>query len=120
MSDVITILGNLRVLSCDPNGQHISTEADVNSLIGTAFGERADLVALPAVRLAQTFFDLQTGFAGLLVQKFVNYQLRLAVLGDISSACERSRALKDFVYESNLGSSCWFLGDLEDLGRKSV
>lgn len=120
MSGVIKILGNLRVLSFDSNGPQISTEADINGLIGTAFGERADLVALPAARLTQNFFDLRTGFAGVLVQKFANYQLRLAVLGDISSACARSRALKDFVYESNQGSSCWFLGDLEDLGRKLV
>ncbi|RRD21101.1 DUF4180 domain-containing protein [Brucellaceae bacterium VT-16-1752] len=118
MSDVITNLGNLRVLSCDVNGPRISTEADINGLIGTAFGERADLVALPAARLTQNFFDLRTGFAGLLVQKFVNYQLRLAVLGDILSACARSRALRDLVYESNKGASCWFLDALEDLSQK--
>lgn len=118
MSDVITILGNLRVLSFDENGPHISTEADINGLIGIAFGERADLVALPAARLTQNFFDLQTGFAGLLVQKFANYRLRLAILGDVSGPCARSGALRDFVYESNKGSTCWFLDDWEDLSHK--
>ncbi|MFC0499972.1 DUF4180 domain-containing protein [Asaia krungthepensis] len=112
------MLGNIRVLSCDVNGPRISTEADVNSLVGAAFSGRAGLVALPAARLGQNFFDLQTGFAGLLVQKFVNYQLRLAVLGDISAACARSRALRDFVYESNKGASCLFLNALEDLSQK--
>jgi len=118
VSDDIVILRNLRVLSCDGNGAQISTEADINGLVGAAIGERADLVALPAARLDLNFFDLRTGFAGLLVQKFVNYQTRLAVIGNIADACARSRALKDFVYESNKGSSCWFLNDLEDLSRR--
>ncbi|WP_369310978.1 DUF4180 domain-containing protein [Providencia rettgeri] len=118
MSDLITTLGSLRVLSCDENGPQISTEADINRIIGTAFGERVDLVALPDTRLTEDFFDLKTGFAGLLVQKFVNYQLRLAILGDISGACARSKALNDFVYESNRGSVCWFLKDREELDHK--
>lgn len=118
MSDVMTILGNLRVLSCDSSGSQITTEADINDLIGAAFSKGADFVALPASRLTQDFFDLKTGFAGLLVQKFVNYRLRLAILGDVSGPCARSGSLRDFVYESNKGSSCWFLDDLEDLSHR--
>ena len=119
MTDDIIIFGDLRVLSCAVNGMQISTETDINGLIGAAIGERADLVALPAARLSQDFFDLKTGFAGLLIQKFVNYQIRLAIIGDITDPCARSRALKDFVYESNKGSTCWFLTDIDDLNRKS-
>lgn len=118
MTDDIIYLGDLRVLSCDVNGVQISTETDINGLIGAAIGERADLVALPAARLNQDLFDLKSGFAGLLVQKFVNYQIRLAIIGDIADACARSRSLKDFVYESNKGSTCWFLTDIEDLNQK--
>lgn len=118
MSDVITMLGSLCILSCDKNGPKISTEEDINDIIGIAFGERADWIVLPDARLTENFFDLKTGFAGLLIQKIVNYQLRLAILGDISGVCERSKAFNDFVYESNRGSVCWFLKDLEELNHR--
>ena len=118
MNDDITMLGNVRVFSCRASGRQISTEADINDLIGTALGERADLVALPVERLTQGFLELRTGFAGLLVQKFANYRLRLAIIGDMEGACARSKALKDFVYEANRGAACWFLRELSDLNTR--
>ena len=45
------------------------------------------------------FFDLKTGFAGSVLQKFSNYNVQLAVVGDFSKF--ESRSLKDFIYECN-------------------
>ena len=78
-------------------------------LVAQALGEQADLICLPASRLADGFFDLRTGVAGEYAQKFVNYRLRVAVVGDISDHLERSEALRAFVTESNRGRQLWFL-----------
>jgi len=78
-------------------------------LVAHALGEQADLICLPASRLADGFFDLRTGVAGEYAQKFVNYRLRVAVVGDISDHLERSEALRAFVAESNRGRQLWFL-----------
>jgi Domain of unknown function (DUF4180) len=42
--------------------------------------------------------------AGEFAQKFVNYRLRLAIVGDISQHLAGSEALCDFVAETNRGN----------------
>ena len=59
--------------------------SDALDLIGAAF-LGAEVVAVPASRLDDDFFSLGTRFAGEIMQKFVNYRLRLVVVGDISRA----------------------------------
>ncbi len=45
------------------------------------------------------FFDLKTGIAGEILQKFSTYNVRLAIVGDFSKYT--SKSLKDFIFESN-------------------
>jgi len=59
--------------------------------------------------LPECFFDLRTGFAGELLQKFSNYRMQIAIIGDFG--VYRSKALHDFVRESNRGN-CVFLNQL--------
>jgi hypothetical protein len=79
MDDVVERRG-VRVLVCAQDGPAIAGPQDAVDLIGAAFG-RAEVVAIPAARLGERFFDLRTGVAGEIMQKFVNYRLRLAVVG---------------------------------------
>lgn len=111
MTDEVIERCGVPVLVCGADGPPI---ADALDLIGAAFS-RADVVAVPAGRLDQRFFQLRTGLAGEIMQKFVNYRLRLAVVGDISAYVEASTALRDLVVESNRGNHVWFVRDLDDL-----
>lgn len=88
---------------------------DVNDVIGQAWGTDARWVAIPADQLPDDFFTLRTGVAGEILQKFVNYRLGLAVIGDISRYTAASSALRDLVLESNQGTQAWFLPTLADL-----
>ena len=105
------------VLVCDPDGPPIATERDALDLIGAAF-LGATVVAVPAGRLDPAFFTLGTRFAGEVMQKFVNYRLRLAVVGDISAHLERSGALRALVAESNRHDQVWFVPDLDALEER--
>ena len=58
---------------------------------------------MPVARIAPAFFALATGVAGAVVQKFVNYRLRLVVVGDVTEHVAASTALRDFVREANRG-----------------
>ena len=80
-------------------------------------GVGAQAVAVPANRLDERFFTLGTRFAGEVMQKFVNYHKRLAVVGDISAHVARSTALRDLVVESNRGRHIWFVADLDELDK---
>ena len=56
-----------------------------------------------------------SGLAGEFVQKIVNYQLQLVIVGDISAQVAASDALRDFVREANRGQTIFFVSHLEDL-----
>lgn len=49
------------------------------------------------------------------MQKFANYRVGLAVVGDVSAHVEASEALRDFVRESNRGQQVWFVADDAEL-----
>ena len=102
------------VLVVGADGPVISGTQDALDVIGSAFS-RADVVAIPVSRLAEQFFQLRTGLAGEIMQKFTNYRIRLAVVGDISAQVAASSALRDLVFESNRGSQIWFVPTIEDL-----
>ncbi len=94
-----------------PDDGPLLTDADANDLIGSAWGAQADVVAVPVARLDPAFFELASGVAGELTQKFVNYHLVLAVVGDVRAHEERSSAFAAWVVESNRGRHVWFVVD---------
>ncbi|CAI8898785.1 MULTISPECIES: DUF4180 domain-containing protein [unclassified Brevibacillus] len=55
----------------------------------------------------ESFFDLKTRLAGEILQKFINYRVKVAIVGDFS--VYTSKSLKDFIYESNNGKDIFFL-----------
>ena len=64
------------------------------------------LIAIPKDAFAEKFFVLSSGLAGEILQKFVNYQFKVAIYGDFSKYT--SKPLKDFIYESNNGNAVFF------------
>ena len=71
-------------------------------------------VVLPIGALAGDFWVLSTRLAGEVLQKFVNYHMRLAVVGDFTGLAAESRSLHDFLYESNQGSHILFAASEEE------
>jgi hypothetical protein len=52
------------------------------------------------------------------VQKFVNYRLPLAIVGDITVRAAAGSAFESFVRESNRGRQLWFTPTLADFEAK--
>jgi hypothetical protein len=73
-------------------------------------GQRAAIIKKE--NLPPGFYDLKTGFAGELLQKISNYSKRLAITGDFSQI--KSKALRDFIYESNNWKQVIFVNTVED------
>lgn len=111
----------MKTFTCTEEGPVLRDDRDAVDVIAQALAEDAELVVLPVARLDERFFDLSTGIAGQILQKFVSYQRRLAIVGDISRHLERSDALRALVRESNRGRHAWFVADLAELdGRLRV
>ncbi len=62
--------------------------------------------------ITEDFFQLSTRLAGEILQKFINYQVKIAIIGDFSGYT--SKALKDFIYESNCGKDVFFVATREE------
>ena len=59
--------------------------------------------------MCEDFFDLSSGLAGGILQKFSNYRVRLFVVGDFYGF--GSRSLNEFILESNKGRLVNFVAD---------
>lgn len=87
----------------------VSTPQDAMDLIATARYETGcEALILPKETLSADFFRLSTGLAGEVLQKFVNYGMRVAIVGDFSQYT--SKPLQDFIRESNQGKTVFFVG----------
>lgn len=73
-------------------------------------------IALNKEAFADSFFVLSTRLAGEILQKFVNYGVRLAIYGDFSNYA--SKPLNDFMFECNKGTDIFFQPDASLAAQK--
>lgn len=118
MSDEALTLGGVTVYACDPDGPKLDGERAATDIIGDSYACRPAVVAIPVIRLAPEFLTLSNRIAGEVIQKFVNYGVAIAFVGDISGPVASSNALRDFVRESNRGRHVWFVADMAELEAK--
>ncbi len=64
-------------------------------------------IVINKAAITEDFFVLSTRLAGEILQKFINYQFKLAIVGDFSGYT--SKPLKDFIFESNNGRDIFFV-----------
>lgn len=62
--------------------------------------------------LTEEFFELRTKLAGEILQKYVNYNVKLAIVGKFDGY--DSKSLRDFIYECNKGKQVFFLEDKQE------
>ncbi len=89
-----------------------NTVQDALNCMAAAAYEGCTGVIVPKECLPEAFFQLKTGFAGEVLQKFTNYHMKIAVAGDFSGYA--SRSLRDFIYESNKGRQVFFKATAEE------
>lgn len=100
------------VARVDGDGILIASAQDMLDLIATvSFQHRCRRLILSKENFDASFFGLRSGLAGEVLQKVVNYGAILAIVGDFSGYT--SKALRDFIYESNKGGHVYFLPDVE-------
>ncbi len=73
-------------------------------------------IAIYKEAVAEDFFILSSRLAGDILQKFVNYDVKLAIIGDFSEYT--SKSLKDFIYESNKGKDVFFVSSEDEALKK--
>ena len=90
----------------------ITNPEDGLQLVVDLYYQDFDRMILHEQTITPDFFDLKTGLAGEILQKFSNYRVRLAIIGDFSAYT--SKSIKDFIFESNQRRQINFVGTLDE------
>jgi hypothetical protein len=104
-----------------------NVEITADEIIISKVQDALDLVVKPELSGARNivlhqknidpiFFDLSSKLAGEILQKFVNYQIRLAIVGDFKNIT--SKSLHDFTVECNRGNDFFFVESLDEALEK--
>lgn len=76
---------------------------------------QAEYFILHEHNFEKDFFDLKNGKLGEILQKFTNYRIKLAIIGDFKKYT--SKSLKDFIYESNKMGEYLFVESMDEVKR---
>jgi hypothetical protein len=85
---------------------------EANDVFEVLFINNCSSIILKKENITEKFFDLSTGIAGEILQKFSNYRKRLAIIGDYENI--KSKSLNDFIYESNKTKQILFVKTKEE------
>jgi len=104
--------GGLIIAEILPGTDLISNPDDILDLMAEARYNGSSTMIIQDRSLHPGFFDLKTRVAGEILQKFSNYRMRLAVVGDFSAF--KSNSLQDFIRESNRMGTIFFVGTIDE------
>lgn len=90
----------------------IQNAEDALDLMGNVYYQGFDKMIIHQKNITPDFFDLKNKMAGEILQKFSNYRVSLAIIGDFSQF--ESKSLNDFIYESNKGKHVNFVASLDE------
>lgn len=110
-------IGGFRFAVLSAAGRQLESEQAALDAMGEAYGVDFDFLAIPKARLTADFLNLRTGLLGAVTQKFSNYRVRAAFIGDFAADIAGSNALRDFIRETNTGGSLLFAIDLDEAAR---
>lgn len=103
---------NLKIAEIISDEPVINTIEDGINLLGDLYYQGFDKIVVYEKQLTPEFFNLGTGIAGEILQKFSTYRMPLAIVGDFSQYTKQS--VKDFIYESNQSRHIRFVPSLEE------
>ena len=85
----------------------INTAQDALDLMTTVrYHYGCDKMVITAENICKDFFSLQSGIAGEIMQKYINYGMALAIVGEFDQY--HSKSLKSLIYESNKRTKIFF------------
>ncbi len=96
----------------------VDTQSALDLVMTVKYETGATKIIINKSAVCEEFFILSNGIAGEILQKFINYHVRIAIYGDYSQYT--SKPLKDFIYESNNGNDFFFVSSKEEAIQKLV
>ena len=95
--------GDQRLIEGPPATRLLHAPEDAVEIIGACFEQHTRAVLLYAENLTERFFDLSSGEAGAILQKFRNYRIRLAVVAS-PEGTPQSRRFRELTADERQGN----------------
>jgi hypothetical protein len=105
-------INDIKIAEVISSSTVIENVEDGKDLLGNLYFQGYDRIVVHQNSITPDFFDLKTGIAGEILQKFSNYRVRLAIVGDFTQFT--SKSIKDFIFESNNGRQVNFVSSLTE------
>lgn len=86
--------------------------ASGSELLIDLYYQHFDIILLHEKNIDPSFFELNTGIAGEILQKATNFKLRLAFIGNFEAYS--SKSLHDFIRESNRHGKILFVSSVTE------
>ncbi|MCF2503727.1 DUF4180 domain-containing protein [Dyadobacter sp. CY107] len=120
MNIISHTMGEVQIGEVTSDKLIIETAEDGLDLLGNLYYQGFDSIIIHEENITPSFFDLKTGIAGEILQKFSNYRIRLAIIGNFEKYPGKS--IQDFITESNRSGRVNFVSSvseaLERLSRR--
>lgn len=94
------------------DSRKLSSEKDVLDYISICMENDIYKIMLHSDALSEEFFNLKTGLAGMALQKFINYHVKVAVI--IEETQKLNDRFKEMIMEANKGNNFRTFGNAED------
>ncbi len=105
-------INNTKIAEIIANDIVLKTTEDGLDLLGNLYYQGYDKIIIHMKNITPDFLDLKNGIAGEILQKFSQYRVPLAIVGDFSK--NESKSVNDFIYESNKGKQINFAPSLSE------
>jgi hypothetical protein len=105
-------INDIKIAEVTSTDMVIRTIEDGSDLLGNLYYQDYDKIIIHQENITPDFFDLKTGIAGEILQKFSNYRVRLAIVGDFSQYLGKS--FNAFIFESNKAGQINFVSSVSE------
>ncbi|HHE40889.1 MAG TPA: DUF4180 domain-containing protein [Candidatus Cloacimonetes bacterium] len=104
MMEIITVHNENEVtfVECKPPEKLISSEQDAVDLIGLCGYHQTNNLLMYTNNVDKSFFDLKSTLAGAVLQKYMNYYMRVALV--LPSNIEHNKRFSEMALETNKGN----------------
>jgi hypothetical protein len=104
-------VNGMQVAEMSSEGIILRSARDATDLIGQLLGRGIKSLILHDKNLCPEFWQFPTGLAGEIMQKFANYNVAVAFVGEFDKY--KSKSLQALMHESNLGDQAFFTNSVE-------
>jgi hypothetical protein len=107
------IIATVNIAEIQSDEELVSSVEKGGDLLAELYYQGFDKIILSVHHLSPQFFDLKTGFAGELLQKFANFRMQLVIVGDVTPFS--NDRFEEFIGESNKGNQVNFAKDVKEV-----